>query len=354
MKKNHRAAVLFLLIVVIAGAGTAAVLLCDRPVELTVGKTRYHLCGPDEQGPKVLELYGNMEIRQVSLAFEASGRIAAMNVEEGDWVQKGRAVASLDTRTLEIQAEQACARMEMQRQIVKKMEAGARPQEIAQAKFRLTAARADAAVAQKELARLDGIAGKTGGQAVSRQELDLAAGNDKAAKARVSELSKALELLAQGDRIEDREAQKAQLRALEADLALIRHKISLGLLKSPVDGVVRARLLEPGDMASPQAPVFTLALTDPKWVRVYASETDLGRIKPGMEARVFTDSHPDSPIRGQVGYISSVAEFTPKSVQTKELRTSLVYEVRVTVKDPDNRLRLGQPVTVTLLTTDGV
>jgi HlyD family secretion protein len=79
---------------------------------------------------------------------------------------------------------------------------------------------------------------------------------------------------------------------------------------------------------------------------VYVSETDLGKVKPGMQARVTTDSHPDQPISGTVGYISSVAEFTPKSVQTEELRTSLVYEVRVLVEDDANVLRLGQPATV--------
>jgi HlyD family secretion protein len=110
--------------------------------------------------------------------------------------------------------------------------------------------------------------------------------------------------------------------------------------------VVRSRLLEPGDMATPQRPVFALALAQPKWVRVYVSETDLGKVKPGMTARVVTDSHPDHPLQGKVGYISSVAEFTPKSVQTEELRTSLVYEVRVVVEDSGNVLRLGQPATV--------
>lgn len=103
-------------------------------------------------------------------------------------------------------------------------------------------------------------------------------------------------------------------------------------------------------MATPQRPVFALALTQPKWVRVYVGEPDLGRIKPGMQARVVTDGNPGRSITGKVGYISSVAEFTPKSVQTEELRTSLVYEVRVLVDDPQDVLRLGQPATVELTT----
>jgi HlyD family secretion protein len=83
-------------------------------------------------------------------------------------------------------------------------------------------------------------------------------------------------------------------------------------------------------------------------VRAYVSEPDLGRIKLGSAARVTTDSHPGQAIPGRVGYISSVAEFTPKTVQTQELRTSLVYEIRVLVEDPEDRLRLGMPATVRL------
>lgn len=99
-------------------------------------------------------------------------------------------------------------------------------------------------------------------------------------------------------------------------------------------------------MASPQRPVYELALTHRKWIRVYVNEADLGRVKPGMTAQVFTDSAPDHPVAGKVGYISSVAEFTPKAVETQDLRTALVYEVRVRVDDKAGLLRLGQPVTV--------
>ena len=113
---------------------------------------------------------------------------------------------------------------------------------------------------------------------------------------------------------------------------------------------MRTRILEPGDMASPQKPVFTLAITDPKWVRAYVSEPDLGKVHPGMAASVAVDSFPNRRFDGWVGFISSVAEFTPKSVQTEELRTSLVYEVRVFVKDPSDELRLGMPATVYLNT----
>ena len=101
-------------------------------------------------------------------------------------------------------------------------------------------------------------------------------------------------------------------------------------------------------MASPQKPVYSLAITDPKWIRAYVSEPDLGKVQPRMKASIMVDSFPDQRFEGWVGFISPVAEFTPKSVQTSELRTSLVYEVRVFVSDPTDVLRLGMPATVYL------
>jgi HlyD family secretion protein len=155
-------------------------------------------------------------------------------------------------------------------------------------------------------------------------------------------------LLQAGAREEELSAAEAQLRAMQADLDLLRHQVSQGELKAPSDAVVRSRLMEPGELASAQRAVYSLALTQPKWIRVYVSELNLAAVQPGMAAQVLTDNNPGRAITGKVGYISSVAEFTPKSVQTEELRTTLVYEVRVLVQDPDNILRMGQPATVRL------
>ena len=104
-------------------------------------------------------------------------------------------------------------------------------------------------------------------------------------------------------------------------------------------------------MTTAQKVVYTLALTDPKWVRVYANEQQLGLIKMGNQAQIFRDSQPNQPISGKIGYISSVAEFTPKTVQTEDIRTTLVYEVRVYVNDPHDQLKMGQPVTVKIAKT---
>ena len=134
------------------------------------------------------------------------------------------------------------------------------------------------------------------------------------------------------------------MAAAKARLDRQQYLLAQTELRSPADGVIRSRLLEAGDMASPQSPVFKLSLLDKKWVRVYVSETALAKVYEGQRAVVRIDGS-DKDLEGQVGYIADTAEFIPKTVQTEELRTSLVYEVRIYVDDQDNILRLGMPAT---------
>ena len=148
--------------------------------------------------------------------------------------------------------------------------------------------------------------------------------------------------------MEDIDEARARLRAQEAQLALSRAVLQDADLYAPADGVIRNRLLEVGDMASAQKPVFSMALTSPIWVRAYVPESMLGRIAAGTGATVSTDSFPGKQYRGWVGFISPTAEFTPKNVETPDLRTRLVYQVRVYVCNPDHELRLGMPATVTI------
>jgi len=293
-----------------------------------------------------LTLYGNVDIRQVSLAFEQSGRIEKLLVQEGDKVKAGQVLATLNTNSLEIQAKQAQAQLKAQQEAIVKQQVGARPEEISQAKAQLASTQADLDKASKNLQRLQILVNSTDGRAISQQELDYAKSNQYSAEAAVRERQANLELIIKGARQEDREATKAQYDATKANLDLINYNLSQAELKSPVNAVVRARLQEVGDMTTAQKAVYTLALTDPKWVRVYANEKDLSSIHMGGTAQVIRDSYPNQPINGKIGYISSVAEFTPKTVQTDEIRTTLVYEVRVYVNDPNDQLKMGQPVTV--------
>jgi len=319
---------------------------------IAAGIAAWYYLRPTRSGDELV-LYGNVDIRQVSLAFEGSERVVDMLAEEGDRVSAGQVVARLDTRTLRLQIEQAQAQIAVQEQALLRLHNGSRPEEILQAKAQVASAQADVDLAAVQLKRLQNIAAETAGQAVSQQDIDNAQAKLQVTRAQLQNQREALQLAEIGPRQEDIGEAEAQLQVSRAELALLRHYVDQAELKAPVDGVVRSRLLQPGDMASPQRPVYALAINDPKWIRAYVNEPQLGLIRPGMAAEVVTDSHPDQPISGHIGYISSVAEFTPKPVQTEELRTSLVYEVRVLVEDPDDRLRLGMPATVRLTPANG-
>lgn len=303
------------------------------------------------QSPSRLLLYGNVDLRQIDLPFNDSERVAQVLVQEGDQVRAGQLLARLDSSRLEPQVAKAQAQVAAQRQALLRLQHGNRPQEIAEARANVAAASADAVNAQSQYQRVQSLAEKSSGRAVSRQDLDAAKEAAEAAQARLIENQKALALEQIGPRREDIAQAEAQLRADQADLALAQQNLANAELRAPLDTVVRARLTEPGDMSSPQQSAFTLAIIDPKWVRAYVDEPDLGRIREGLCARVTVDSFPTRGFDGWIGFISPLAEFTPKNVETTQLRSSLVYEVHVFVHDPRDELRLGMPATVQVLGT---
>lgn len=300
------------------------------------------------EDPNRLTLYGNVDIRQVSLAFNASERIAELRVREGDTVEAGQVLGRIDDRTIRLRLSQADAQVGVQEQVLRRLKAGSRPEEIAQARAQAAAAEADAGLAARQLARLQETRDATAGKGVSRLDLDNAQTRLTVAQAQAERARSAAQLVLSGPRQEDIAQAERELAVARAQQALIQRQIDESELRAPMAAVVRARLLEPGDMASPQRPVFTLAITAPKWVRAYVAEAQLGRLRTGMAANVRIDSQPDRDIPAKLDYIASVAEFTPKTVQTPELRTSLVYEVRFIVDDALDALRLGMPATVAL------
>ena len=208
-----------------------------------------------------LALHGNVDIRQVSLAFDGGGRILELRAEEGDAVTAGQAIGLLDTRTLALQAEQAEAQVNVQRQTLLRLRNGARPEEIAQVRAQLASAQATATRAEQDFSRASRLQATASG-AISEQGVDLARSEAEAARARVEEVRAALRLAEAGPRTEEIGAAEAQLAAAEASLALLRHQIDQGTLRAPVNAVVRSRLLEPGDITSSQRAVFALALTE--------------------------------------------------------------------------------------------
>lgn len=297
-------------------------------------------------------LFGNVDLRQVDLPFNASERVTEVLVQEGDHVKVGQVMARLDPTRIEPQVDKAEADVAAEQQVVNRMHAGTRPEEVAQGRANVASARADSANAQRQYDRLVELSRTSSGRAVSRQDLDSAKAALDVAEAKLAVNRKALDLQVAGPRKEDVAQAEAQLRSDQAQLALLRRQLADTELHAPIDGVVRSRLVEPGEIASPQKAAFTLAITNPKWIRAYIAESDFKGVREGVKASVTTDAYPNKPFSGWVGFISPMAEFTPKTVQTEELRSSLVYEIRVFVKDPGDELRLGMPATVRLQTAD--
>ena len=292
-----------------------------------------------------LTLYGNVDIREVQLAFQDAGRIRALPVDEGARVAAGQVVAELDPTRYQLELQRLNGEVAAQTQVLARLRQGSRPQEVARARAAAASARASLADAATQLARKQQL--RTVNR-ISVQEVDTARTRVETLQANLKAAEEEVSLVVEGPRQEDIAAAEASLAALAAARDLAAQRLEDTRLLAPAAGVIRTRILEPGAMAAPGAPVFTLALTDPLWVRAYISEPDLGLVHEGMRAEVRTDTLPDKTYQGWVGFISSTAEFTPKTVETTELRTKLVYRARIFVCDPQQELRLGMPVTVTL------
>ncbi|MGP1678574.1 MAG: efflux RND transporter periplasmic adaptor subunit [Burkholderiales bacterium] len=292
-----------------------------------------------------LTLYGNVDIRQVQLAFNGSDRIERMLAREGEFVRRGQLLATLDATRLQHNEALLEAQLEAQQQVVARLKAGNRPEEIRKARADAEVARIEADNAERTYRRLNDLVAR---KFVAQQQADDAKTAADAAQARYASARATRRLAELGARAEDIAAASATRRANAAALALARKQLADASLYAPADGVIRDRILEPGDMATPQLSVYALALTDPIWVRAYVQGPDLGKIHQGMRAEVSTDSFPGKRYRAWLGYISPSAEFTPKSVETTEVRSDLVYQVRIFVCNPQNELRLGMPATATI------
>jgi HlyD family secretion protein len=321
-------------VLVSAGLGYAAV--------------HYHLprkLGLERAQDSRVTLYGNVDIRQVELGFRVAGRLAELTLDEGETVRAGTPLARLDPRSFQDTVRGAEAEVQRRSAALQKLQAGSRPAEILQAKARVREVEADALRARQDLARQELLVREGAATHVAREHAQAAL---EMASARLESTRKGFELTRQGARSEDIAEASAALAAAQASLSAAQTALFDSVLLAPSDGVILSRVREVGAIVGPSDVVYALSLQKPVWVRAYVAEPLLGRIHPGMELEVFTDSARDKAYRGRVGFISPVAEFTPKSVETPELRTDLVYRLRVIVEDADQGLRQDMPVTVRL------
>lgn len=297
-----------------------------------------------QSGPLVLQ--GNVEVRQVNLGFKVAGRLKDLLVDEGDHVKQGQKLASLDKVYFEDSLGQLRAQRDQAAATLAKMEAGNRPEEIAQAEAAVAEREAFAANARTAIERATQLLKTNAG---TQKAYDDALAATRQADAQVQSARQALRLMKAGFRKEDIALARAQVAERNATIGIAERQLGDADLYAPNDGIVLSRAREAGAIVNAGEAVFVVSLTTPVWVRTYVSEPDLGRVKPGMTVDLRTDGPNGKSLAGRIGFISSTAEFTPKTVETRELRTALVYRVRIVADDPDGVLRQGMPLTATIV-----
>lgn len=289
--------------------------------------------------------YGNIDIREVTVGFRVAGRVATLGVDEGDAVRAGQELGRLDATPLELELNEARASAAALGRRLALLQAGFRPEDVAQG--RATVAERRAALRNAEVAfnRQEALRG-TG--AVAQRAYDEALAARDEARARLAAAEANLAQLERGYRVQEIAEGEANHKRATAVAAQAEQRLGDAVLLAPADGVVVTRAVEPGTILAAGTPVLTLSLRTPVWARIYVAEPDLGRVVPGNDVLIYTDTRPDHAYHGRIGFVSPTAEFTPKNVETPDLRTALVYRARIVVTDPDPELRQGMPVTVRL------
>jgi membrane fusion protein YbhG len=357
------------------------------------------LAGRSGNASQLIRVSGNIEVTDAELSFKIPGRVEQRLVDEGERVTKGQTVALLDSRELSQEVGRSKAEVEAARAALAVLEAGSRPEEIAQAQASASQARArldelEAGSRPQEIAAaeaayqsahadaqrladdFDRYSGLYKKQLVSTQQYEAARTASRMADARERQAKEQLDLLKEGPRKEaiaqardaytqaeqrytlvkagprreDIEQARARLDQARQSLALAETRLGYATLVSPMSGVVLSKSVEPGEFVSAGTPVVTVADLENIWLRAYVNETDLGRVKLGERVQVTTDTYPGKTYEGRVSFISSQAEFTPKSVQTEKVRVKLVYRIKIDIRNTNMELKPGMPADAEILT----
>ncbi|KPJ82754.1 MAG: hypothetical protein AMS19_06840 [Gemmatimonas sp. SG8_23] len=290
---------------------------------------------------------GTVEATDADLGFQRPGRIGAVDAAEGERVASGTRLARLDAQELEAQVAAARAALAAAEARLQELTAGTRPQELAAAEAAVEAASERAAEAERDAERATML---FEGGAISRQAMQRAHTMLDVARSDLEQVSQRLALLREGPRTETVQAQRSVVEQARAQLALAEATYAYSVIEAPFEGVVTTRHREPGEAVGAGTPVVTLLDPDDRWVRIYVREDAIGRVQLGSSAEIRSDTYPDRVYEGEVVFIGSEAEFTPRNVQTTEERTKLVYPVKIRITgDPDFQLKPGVPADVTIL-----
>lgn len=287
-----------------------------------------------------LRISGNIELTEVQVSFKVAGRVLSRLVDEGAQVKQGEVVARLEDAELADALRLAQADAAASAATLAELEAGSRREEVAQGEALLARAEADADRLATDYRRDVALYAK---EVIPKRELDAARAAHDAASASVRERREALQLLRKGPRRERIDEARARLEGARARVSTAKERLSYATVLAPLAGVVLSKSVEPGEQVAAGTPVVTLGDTGQCWLKGYIPETELGRVKLGQGARVTTDSNPGKQYQGKVSFISSEAEFTPKSVQTEKERVKLVYRIKITLANPGMALKPGMP-----------
>jgi len=300
----------------------------------------------DEGPSSTIVLSGTVDAREADLAFQVPGRIARLLVDEGDVVAPGQPAANLDPRDYELALARARAEAEASKAALDLLEAGARPQELRVASAEVTRAQAELKFARSETRRLAQLERR---KLASQDQLDRARMQEDVAQAAHSQSRQQLDLLEEGARKEEIARARADYQAHQQVVAVAQQQLDYVKLTSPVAGVVTVRLAEAGEVVAMGQAVLRVAEIHRPRVRVYLNEKDLARVRLDQVAEVRVDGLPGKVFQGRVAFISPEAEFTPKTVETRDLRVDLVYRVKVEVDNPEGVLKIGMPADVTIV-----
>ena len=301
-----------------------------------------------------LRVSGHVEATETRLAPEAGGRILTLTVKEGDRVQPGQIVLTLDTRDVELAINRAKAEEASAEAQLRLVQAGARIEDIRQAQSQIETARAETSAAKAELeaaeqdlTRFDTLLKNNAGSRKQRDDAatrrDVARDRVTSAESRVKTAEEVLSKLRAGARPEEVDTARARVATVAAQITSLEKGITDATLKSPIGGLVTEKLVEVGEIIAPRVPALIVVDLDHAWADVFVPEPTVPLIKIGQSAMVFTDAG-GAGIAGTISYISPKAEFTPRNVQTAEERSKQVYRVRISVDNKEGVLKQGMPI----------
>jgi len=300
--------------------------------------------------PNLIRISGNIEVTDVEVSFRMPGWVEARPVSEGELVREGDLVARLDSTELAQEVSLREAEVTVYEAELAALVAGSRPQEIAAAQAAVNQATAEAERARLEFERQRGLFQR---QVATEQAFEVSRSAHEAALANLQMAREQLSLVHEGPRLEEINRARGRLEQIRQALALAQTRLSYATLHAPLSGVVLSENIEPGEYVVPGVPVVTIGDLVNTWLRAYITETELGRIMLGQSVCVTTDTYPDRRYLGTLSFISSEAEFTPRSVQTSAERIKLVYRVRIEITNLDMELKPGMPADADIWVGEG-